>query len=58
MGYEKNMNFPVIPKSPKVWKKKIEEIGLGFFKHLIGIVIGEVSFTWETTACLNSFSHK
>ena len=28
MGYEKNMNFLVIVKSPKVWKK-VEKIGLG-----------------------------
>ena len=31
MGYEKNMSFHVIPKSPKVWKK-VEKIRLGFFK--------------------------
>ena len=31
MGYEKNMSFHVIPKSPKVWKK-VEKIGLGSFK--------------------------
>ena len=31
MGYEKNMSFLVIPKSPELWKK-VEEIGLGFFK--------------------------
>ena len=31
MGYEKNMSFFVIPKSPKVFKK-VEKIGLGFFK--------------------------
>ena len=31
MGYEKNMSFLVIAKSPKVWKK-IEKIGLGSFK--------------------------
>ena len=30
MGYEKNMSFLVIPKSPKVWKK-VEMIGLGSF---------------------------
>ena len=34
MGYEKNMSFLVIAKSPKVWKQ-IEKIGLGSFKlHL------------------------
>ena len=31
MGYEKNMSFPVIPKSPKVWKK-VKKIRLGSFK--------------------------
>ena len=30
MGYEKNMSFLVIPKSPKVGKK-VEKIGLGSF---------------------------
>ena len=30
MGYEKNMRFLVIVKSPKVWKK-VEKIGQGFF---------------------------
>ena len=30
-GYEKNMSFLVIPKSPKVWKK-VEKIGLGSSK--------------------------
>ena len=33
MGYEKNMSFHVIPKSPKVWKK-VEKIGLGSFKTI------------------------
>ena len=32
MGYEKNMSFLVIPKSPEVWKK-VEQIGLGFFEE-------------------------
>ena len=32
MGYEKNMSFLVIPKSPKVWKK-VEKIGLGSFNR-------------------------
>ena len=32
MGYEKNMSFLVIPKSPKV-RKKVEKIGLGSFKQ-------------------------
>ena len=31
MGYENNMSFPVIPNSPKVWKK-VEKKGLGSFK--------------------------
>ena len=31
MGYEKNMSFLVIAKSPKVWKKS-KKIGLGSFK--------------------------
>ena len=31
IGYEKNMCFLVIAKSPEVWKK-VEKIGLGFFK--------------------------
>ena len=31
MGYEKNMSFLVIAKSPKVWKK-VEKIGPGSFK--------------------------
>ena len=36
MGYEKNMSFLVIAKSPKVWKKKkVEKIGLGSFKSTI-----------------------
>ena len=30
MGYEKNINFLVKAKSPKVWKN-VEKIGLGFF---------------------------
>ena len=30
-SYEKQMSFPVIPKSPRVWKKD-EKIGLGSFK--------------------------
>ena len=34
MGYEKNMSFLVIPKSPKSLKKKVEKIGLGSFKHV------------------------
>ena len=34
MGYEKNMSFHVIPKSPKVLKK-VEKIGLGFFKGVL-----------------------
>ena len=33
MGYEKNMSFHVIPKSPKVLKK-VEKIGLGSFKAI------------------------
>ena len=33
MGYKKNMSFRVITKSPKVWKKKVEKIGLGSFKQ-------------------------
>ena len=33
MGYEKNMSFLMIPKSPKVWKK-VEKIELGSFKVL------------------------
>ena len=33
MGYEKNKSFLVIPKSPKIGKK-VEKIGLGFFKEL------------------------
>ena len=31
MGFEKNMGLLVIAKSPKVWKKKLEKIGLGSF---------------------------
>ena len=31
MGYEKNMSFLMIAKSPQVWKK-VEKIGLGFFQ--------------------------
>ena len=31
MGYEKNMTFLVIAKSPKVWKK-VEKKGLSSFK--------------------------
>ena len=31
MSYENNMSFLVVVKSPKVWKK-VEKIGLGFFK--------------------------
>ena len=34
MGYEKNMSFLVIPKSPKV-SKKVEKIGLGSFNTKI-----------------------
>ena len=30
MGYEQNMIFLMIPKSPKV-QKKVHKIGLGFF---------------------------
>ena len=26
MGYEKNMSFLVIPKSPKVWQKKLKKL--------------------------------
>ena len=33
MGYEKNMNFLVIAKSPQVWKK-VDKIGLGSFNCL------------------------
>ena len=32
MGYAKNMSF--LPKSPKVWKKKVEKIGLSSFNIL------------------------
>ena len=32
MGYEKNMHFFVIAKSPKVWKE-VEKIGLGSVKY-------------------------
>ena len=32
MGYEKNMSFLVIPKSPKVGEK-VEKIGLGSFNR-------------------------
>ena len=35
MGYEKNMSFLVIPKSPKVGGK-VEKIGLGSFNLLLG----------------------
>ena len=31
--YEKNMNFLVIPKFPKVWKK-VEKIALGSFNYV------------------------
>ena len=31
MGYDKNMSFLVIVKSPKNWKTKVEKIGLGSF---------------------------
>ena len=31
MGYEKNMSYHVISKSPKVWKS-VEKIGMGSFK--------------------------
>ena len=35
VGYEKNMNFLVMPKSSKVWKKKkVEKIGLGSCKMI------------------------
>ena len=35
MGYEKNKSFLVIPKLPKLKKKKlkVENIGLGSFKE-------------------------
>ena len=31
MGYEKNMSFLVIPKSPNVWKKGLKKIRLDSF---------------------------
>ena len=34
MGYEKNMSFLVIPKSPNLWKK-VEKTGLGSFNWSI-----------------------
>ena len=43
MGYEKNMSFLMIPKSPKIGKK-VEKIGLGSFKTL------------KTTLALEEFS--
>ena len=38
MGYEKNMSFLVVPKSLKIWKKKIEKIRLDSFKWSCGVV--------------------
>ena len=41
MGYEKNISFFVIAKSPKVWIKD-EKIGLVSFKNLSIIIKGKV----------------
>ena len=41
MGYEKIMSFQVILKSPKVWKKKGEKIGLGSFEHFVNILFNK-----------------
>ncbi len=43
-GYEKNMSFLLIPKSPKVWQKS-EAIGPGSFNRFT-----EISPDWES-AC-------
>ena len=46
MGYEKDMSFLVIPKSPKVWEK-YEKIGLGSFKFYCKLQIKTTWWTYE-----------
>ena len=57
MGYEKNVSFLVIAKSPKVWKKKkkkqkktVEKIGPSSFKYSNSRGVGQ-----DPSYCENKF---
>ena len=54
MSYEKNMSFLVIAKSPKVWKKKVEKIGLGSFNTFNTLHVFSISAFWMQSVCLTN----